>query len=62
MQQGARKPKRDPELLSGGRHCRDLSDMFEDDPRIQRQLLIQVLEGDGFKQRVIQKLIEELRD
>lgn len=40
----------------------DLSDMFEDDPRIQRKLLTHALKGDGFKQRVIQKLIGELTD
>ncbi len=39
-----------------------LSDVFEDDPRIQRQLLTKALEGDGFKRRVIQQLIEELGD
>ncbi len=40
----------------------DLSDLIEDDPRIQQQLLTQAIEGDGFKERVIEKLVEELRD
>ncbi len=40
----------------------DLADVFEDDPRIKRQLLTKALEGDGFKQRVIQQLIDELGD
>ncbi len=40
----------------------DLADVFEDEPRIQRQLLTIALEGDGFKQRAIQQLIDELGD
>ena len=40
----------------------DLSDIIEDDPRLQRQLLTQAMNKDGFKNRVIQKLVEELQD
>ena len=40
----------------------DLSDFIEDDPRLQRQLLTQAMKKDGFKTRVIQKLVEELQD
>ncbi len=40
----------------------DLSDLIEDDPRIRRQFLTQAFEHDGFKERVIEKLMEELRD
>lgn len=40
----------------------ELSDLMEDDPRIQRRLLTEALKGDGFKQQVIEKLIEELSD
>ncbi len=40
----------------------ELSDLMEDDPRMQRQLVSQALKTDGFKQQVIQKLIDELND
>ncbi len=40
----------------------DLSDVIEDDPRLQRQLLTQAMNKEGFKNQVIQKLVEELRD
>ncbi len=40
----------------------DLSDFIEDDPRLQRQLLTQALNKEDFKNRVIQKLVEELGD
>ena len=40
----------------------DLSDFIEDDPRLQRQLLTQAMKKEGFKNRVIQKLVEELGD
>ncbi len=40
----------------------ELSDLMEDDPRIQERLLTEALKSDGFKQQVIEKLIEELSD
>ncbi len=40
----------------------DLSDFIEDDPRLQRQLVTQAMNKEGFKNRVIQKLVEELAD
>lgn len=40
----------------------DLSDLIEDDPRIRQQFLTQAFEHDGFKDRVIEKLMEELKD
>ncbi len=40
----------------------DLSDLIEDDPRIRDQFLTQAFEHDGFKDRVIEKLIDELKD
>ena len=40
----------------------ELSDLIEDDPHIQRRLLTEALKGDGFKQQVVQKLIEEISD
>ena len=40
----------------------DLSDFIEDDPRLQRQLVTQAMNQQGFKNRVIQKLVEELAD
>ncbi len=39
-----------------------LSDLLEDDPRMQREFVSQALTGDGFKQQVIDKLMEELND
>lgn len=40
----------------------ELSDLMEDDPRMQRQLVGQALKSDSFKKQVIEKLIEELND
>ncbi len=39
-----------------------LSDLLEDDPQMQREFVGQALAGDGFKQQVIDKLMEELND
>lgn len=40
----------------------DLSDLIEDDPYLQRQLLNRAMKSEGFKERVIHKLIAELKD
>ncbi len=40
----------------------DVSDFFEDYPRLRRHLLTPATAKGGFKNRIIQKLIEELQD
>ena len=40
----------------------DIADFIEDYPGLQRQLRTQAMNKEGFKNRVIQKLIEELLD
>lgn len=40
----------------------ELSDLMEDDPRLQHRLVGEAMKIDGFKQQVIEKLIDELSD
>lgn len=40
----------------------ELSDFMDDDPQFRHRLISQALKRDGFKQQVIDKLIEEIND
>ena len=40
----------------------DIADFIEDHPGLQRRLRARAMNKEGFKSRVIRKLIEELRD
>jgi len=40
----------------------ELSDLMEDDPQFRHRLISQALKRDGFKQQVIDKLVEEIND